>query len=164
MAEAAEAAGLADDERYALTQLTRLAPEDTAYAERLQQLGGADEAAAEELPSFEAAGEGAQESTEFGFSEFAISNEDNSSQMKLLLNGILNRKQLRLRMMPAASWTLSADSRSKLWCLKNWLKPVRMGTVTMPIAEPRCDCRNWRVSTSTSRKATRTSLSIRSIY
>ncbi|HEX3142562.1 MAG TPA: tetratricopeptide repeat protein [Pyrinomonadaceae bacterium] len=79
MAEAAEAAGLADDERYALTQLTRLAPEDTAYAERLQQLGGADEAAAEELPSFEAAVEGAHESTEFGFSEFAISNEDGSS-------------------------------------------------------------------------------------
>jgi tetratricopeptide (TPR) repeat protein len=79
MAEAAEAAGLADDERYALTQLTRLAPEDTAYAERLQQLGGADEAAAEELPSFEAGVKGAHESTEFGFSEFAISNEDNSS-------------------------------------------------------------------------------------
>jgi tetratricopeptide (TPR) repeat protein len=53
MAEAAQAAGLADDERYALTQLTRLAPEDAAYAARLNELGGAaEEAAAEALPDF----------------------------------------------------------------------------------------------------------------
>ncbi len=53
MAEAAQAAGLTDDERYALTQLTRLAPEDAAYAARLKQLGGAtEEAAAEALPDF----------------------------------------------------------------------------------------------------------------
>ncbi|HXI62293.1 MAG TPA: tetratricopeptide repeat protein, partial [Pyrinomonadaceae bacterium] len=38
MAEAAEA-GVIDEERYALTQLTRLAPEHTAYADRLQELG-----------------------------------------------------------------------------------------------------------------------------
>jgi tetratricopeptide (TPR) repeat protein len=83
MAEAAEAAGLADDERYALTQLTRLAPEDAAYAERLQQLGGvAVEAAAEELPSFEAPAEDAPESTEFGFNEFAFANEKTSSQVE----------------------------------------------------------------------------------
>jgi len=53
MAEAAQAAGLADDERYALTQLTRLAPEDGAYAARLKELGGAaEEAVAEALPDF----------------------------------------------------------------------------------------------------------------
>jgi tetratricopeptide (TPR) repeat protein len=53
MAEAAQAAGLADDERYALTQLTRLAPEDAAYAARLVELGGAaQEAVAEALPDF----------------------------------------------------------------------------------------------------------------
>ena len=53
MADAAQAAGLADDERYALTQLTRLAPEDGAYAARLKELGGAaEEAAAEALPDF----------------------------------------------------------------------------------------------------------------
>jgi tetratricopeptide (TPR) repeat protein len=83
LAEAAEAAGLAEDERYALTQLTRLAPEDTAYAERLQQLGGAaEEAAGEELPTFEASPEGAQKSTEFDFNEFSIPKEETSSPVE----------------------------------------------------------------------------------
>ena len=40
LAEAAEALALPDDERYALTQLVRLAPEETRYVERLQALGG----------------------------------------------------------------------------------------------------------------------------
>jgi len=80
MAEAAEAAGLADDERYALTQLTRLAPEQTAYAERLAQLGGATEAAAAEiLPDFDPI-EGVQENADAPVvNEFAIHNEEVSS-------------------------------------------------------------------------------------
>jgi tetratricopeptide (TPR) repeat protein len=54
LAEAAQAAGLEKDERYALTQLTRLSPESTHYVERLNELGGAEEdAAAEVLPEFE---------------------------------------------------------------------------------------------------------------
>jgi tetratricopeptide (TPR) repeat protein len=40
LAEAAEAAGLADDERYALNQLLRLAPEEHRHRERLDALGG----------------------------------------------------------------------------------------------------------------------------
>jgi tetratricopeptide (TPR) repeat protein len=53
LAEAAQAAGLESDERYALTQLTRLVPEQGHHAERLKQLGGAEEAAADEvLPEF----------------------------------------------------------------------------------------------------------------
>jgi tetratricopeptide (TPR) repeat protein len=53
MAEAAQAAGLDADERYALTQLTRLVPEQGHHAERLEQLGGAEEMAADEvLPEF----------------------------------------------------------------------------------------------------------------
>ncbi len=53
MAEAAQAAGLDQDERYALTQLTRLVP-DAAYLERLNELGGAEESAASEaLPEIE---------------------------------------------------------------------------------------------------------------
>jgi tetratricopeptide (TPR) repeat protein len=40
LAEAAEALGLTDDERYALTQLVRLAPEEPRYLERLTVLGG----------------------------------------------------------------------------------------------------------------------------
>ena len=51
LAEAAAAAGLVKDERYALTQLTRLAPDQSHHVERLRELGGAeDEAAAEVLP------------------------------------------------------------------------------------------------------------------
>jgi tetratricopeptide (TPR) repeat protein len=58
LAEAAEAAGLVKDERYALTQLTRLAPDQSDYAERLRELGGAEEeAAAEVLPVSEAVSE-----------------------------------------------------------------------------------------------------------
>jgi tetratricopeptide (TPR) repeat protein len=53
LAEAAQAAGLESDERYALTQLTRLAPEQGHHAERLEQLGGAEEIAADDvLPEF----------------------------------------------------------------------------------------------------------------
>ena len=40
LAESAEAEGLADEERYALTQLVRLAPEEQAYMNRLNALGG----------------------------------------------------------------------------------------------------------------------------
>jgi len=64
MAEAAEAAGLADDERYALVQLIRLAPDEERFSERLDQLGGApddaeaaamtlDSSSHEQSPSFE---------------------------------------------------------------------------------------------------------------
>jgi tetratricopeptide (TPR) repeat protein len=40
LAESAEAEGLAEEERYALTQLVRLAPEEQRYMERLDALGG----------------------------------------------------------------------------------------------------------------------------
>jgi tetratricopeptide (TPR) repeat protein len=75
LAEAAEAAGLDQDERYALTQLVRLAPEEQRYSERLAILGGAIEEAVEEVafalepsvdnvPSFESfAGEAGQAAT-----------------------------------------------------------------------------------------------------
>src|SRR5437868_83665 len=43
LADAAEAAGLEKDERYALTQLTRLAPDQAHHVERLRELGGAEE-------------------------------------------------------------------------------------------------------------------------
>jgi tetratricopeptide (TPR) repeat protein len=63
LAEAAQAAGWEKDERYALTQLTRLSPELTHYVERLNELGGAEEdAAAEMLPEFEPAASAQAES------------------------------------------------------------------------------------------------------
>ena len=40
LVESAEHAGLVDDERYALTQLVRLAPNDSRFTERLTALGG----------------------------------------------------------------------------------------------------------------------------
>ena len=40
LVESAEHAGLVDDERYALTQLVRLAPDESRFAERLEELGG----------------------------------------------------------------------------------------------------------------------------
>lgn len=76
MAEAAQAAGLADDERYALTQLTRLAPEDAVYADRLKELGGAaEDAAAEALPDF---GESAHGETAL-VNDFVIENGETPS-------------------------------------------------------------------------------------
>ena len=53
LAEAAEAAGLVQDERYALTQLTRLVPDQAHHLERLRELGGAEEAFDEVLPEIE---------------------------------------------------------------------------------------------------------------
>src|SRR2546421_2180018 len=80
MAEAAEAAGVIDEERYALTQLTRLAPEHTAYTDRLQELGGATkEAAAEVLPEFEpTAAAQTETATERVAHDFAIESESSS--------------------------------------------------------------------------------------
>src|SRR5207237_5367197 len=63
-AEAAQAADLPEDERYALTQLTRLAPEQDQHVERLNQLGGAIETeAGEALPEFDTTAELAQAPT-----------------------------------------------------------------------------------------------------
>jgi len=76
LAEAAEAAGLEKDERYALTQLTRLAPDQAHHVERLRQLGGAEEDAAAEVlpemqsmaqPQHEREAEATTESSEFVF-------------------------------------------------------------------------------------------------
>ena len=73
LAEAAEAAGLANDERYALTQLTRLAPDQMHHVERLRQLGGAqEEAAAEVLPVSESVAESEPESTPAANDEYVF--------------------------------------------------------------------------------------------
>jgi tetratricopeptide (TPR) repeat protein len=81
LAEAAEAAGLADDERYALSQLTRLAPEHEPYAERLRELGGAtEEAAAETWPEFQSAAAGFDNTGSTVFGEFEIQGEADISQ------------------------------------------------------------------------------------
>src|SRR5689334_715727 len=43
LAESAEASELVDEERYALTQLVRLAPDEQRYLDRLNLLGGLPE-------------------------------------------------------------------------------------------------------------------------
>jgi tetratricopeptide (TPR) repeat protein len=48
LAEAAEAGGLVEDERYALTQLMRLAPDEQKFLARLNEIGGIPEDASEE--------------------------------------------------------------------------------------------------------------------
>jgi tetratricopeptide (TPR) repeat protein len=48
LAEAAEAGGHVEEERYALTQLVRLAPDEQKFADRLKEIGGFQETAAEE--------------------------------------------------------------------------------------------------------------------
>jgi tetratricopeptide (TPR) repeat protein len=57
LAEAAEAAGLEQDERYALTQLTRLAPGQDQYLARLMELGGAEEFDPDVLPILDSVSE-----------------------------------------------------------------------------------------------------------
>jgi tetratricopeptide (TPR) repeat protein len=49
LAEAAEASELVDDERYALTQLARLAPDEPRYLDRLNLLGGLQEEITEDF-------------------------------------------------------------------------------------------------------------------
>src|SRR6185369_9134432 len=50
LAESAEASELVDEERYALTQLVRLAPDEPRYLERLNLLGGLQEETADDFP------------------------------------------------------------------------------------------------------------------
>ena len=58
LAEAAQAQGLNDDERYALTQLARLDPAQEEQVARLNELGGAiEEESVEALPEFETVAE-----------------------------------------------------------------------------------------------------------
>lgn len=49
LAESAEASELVDEERYALTQLVRLAPDEQRYLDRLNLLGGLQEETADDL-------------------------------------------------------------------------------------------------------------------
>ncbi len=49
LAESAEASELVDEERYALTQLVRLAPDEQRYLDRLNLLGGLQEEAVEDF-------------------------------------------------------------------------------------------------------------------
>src|SRR5215211_2560726 len=51
LAESAEASELVDEERYALTQLVRLAPDEQRYLDRLNLLGGLQDDAPDDFPA-----------------------------------------------------------------------------------------------------------------
>ncbi|MEN3326156.1 MAG: hypothetical protein V7638_963 [Acidobacteriota bacterium] len=53
LAESAEASELVDEERYALTQLVRLAPDEQRYLDRLNLLGGLQEEPAEDFSTIQ---------------------------------------------------------------------------------------------------------------
>lgn len=79
LAEAAEAAGSVKDERYALTQLTRLAPDQVHHVERLRELGGAEEeAAAEALPVSESVGESEAKAAPATVDEYVFDSPDST--------------------------------------------------------------------------------------
>jgi len=75
LAESAEASELIDEERYALTQLVRLAPDEQRYLDRLNLLGGLQEDTVED---FSAATE--PESDVPQFETFAVVNDDEIAQ------------------------------------------------------------------------------------
>ena len=77
LAEAAQAAGLVEDERYALTQLVRLAPEDRQYDGRLGVIGGLEEEVETETGGFDAAKLEADEAVP-SYESFAIVNGQTS--------------------------------------------------------------------------------------
>jgi tetratricopeptide (TPR) repeat protein len=82
LAEAAQSAGLDQEERYALTQLTRLAPEKGGHAERLRELGGPQSEAEQELLSaFESIAAPAAGASE---TEFVIESEDSCGELAAL--------------------------------------------------------------------------------
>lgn len=73
LAESAEASELIDEERYALTQLVRLAPDEQRYLDRLNLLGGLQEETSDDLSAMpEATGDIPQFETVPEFETFAV--------------------------------------------------------------------------------------------
>jgi tetratricopeptide (TPR) repeat protein len=73
LAEAAEASDLIDEERYALTQLARLAPDEQRYLDRLNLLGGLQDDTPDDLPAVPESAEVPQ------FETFAVVREDETA-------------------------------------------------------------------------------------
>ena len=81
LAESAEASELVDEERYALTQLVRLAPDEQRYLDRLNLLGGLQEDT-EELP---AAPESESEVPQF--ETFAVVQDEDEIEQVIAVSG-----------------------------------------------------------------------------
>ena len=74
LAESAEASELVDEERYALTQLVRLAPDEQRYLDRLNLLGGLQEEPAEDFSTISEPESGETDVPQF--ETFAVVDED----------------------------------------------------------------------------------------
>ncbi len=120
MAEAAEAAGLADAERHALTQLVRLAPDEQRYRDRLLELGGVieepdgfevltDDGEPEDVPTFEsfvsmsedAVVSSADDVPQFEWQAEPSSTADPASSFADLNDGTAERQQVKSPATPA---------------------------------------------------------------
>src|SRR5689334_23868070 len=75
LAESAEASELVDEERYALTQLVRLAPDEQRYLDRLNLLGGLQEETTEDFAAIPEE----PESDVPQFETFAVVDEDDQA-------------------------------------------------------------------------------------
>jgi len=76
LAESAEASELVDEERYALTQLVRLAPDEQRYLDRLNLLGGLQEDTAEEFAAMPSESGETGETDVPQFETFAVVEDD----------------------------------------------------------------------------------------
>ncbi|MFN2498480.1 MAG: tetratricopeptide repeat protein [Pyrinomonadaceae bacterium] len=89
LAESAEATGLVEEERYALTQLVRLAPDEKPYAERLRTIGGALDEGSEAHFSEDLAGEVVPTFESFAIvSETTAVDDDNSAAAEFEWNSV----------------------------------------------------------------------------
>jgi tetratricopeptide (TPR) repeat protein len=79
LADAAQAAGLEQEERYALTQLTRLTSDQPHHLERLNELGGAEEGGEGMLPAIESEQETSAESSAPSDTEYAFQSNEYAS-------------------------------------------------------------------------------------
>ena len=147
LAEAAEAGGLVEDERYALTQLIRLAPDDR-YSERLIALGGSPEDAGV-VGSLGSEGESAETPT---FDNFEITGQETEladeevTPVEFEWNSLAEPAPGRSQLLVRRSQRRQRGNRS--------LRTVRrMMRRQFPSTKPRnvklCYARNWTVLIST---------------
>ena len=78
LAESAEASELVDEERYALTQLVRLAPDEQRYLDRLNLLGGLQEETADDFAAIPEPDSGETDVPQF--ETFAVVEDDDQAE------------------------------------------------------------------------------------
>jgi tetratricopeptide (TPR) repeat protein len=125
LAESAEASELVDEERYALTQLVRLAPDEPRYLERLNLLGGLQEETAED---FSALPEPESEIPQF--ETFAVVDED-----EIASSAPVGADEFESNAIPGATFTDPTASFADL----NEQSFADLSDESAPFATPRND-------------------------